>query len=103
MTQRRLTTRTRPTAKRASAPPNEALQLTNALLIELEARWPNAVEAVREEAGYDDDAWDEYYAALDRDQGPTAYVFRCRHCGRLGAYSDMHRVGHRLQPNVRCR
>ncbi len=57
---------------------------------ELEARWPGAVEAVREEAGYDDEEWKEYYAALDREHGPTAYVFRCTHCGQLGAYSDGH-------------
>jgi uncharacterized protein CbrC (UPF0167 family) len=32
--------------------------------------------------------WDEYFALLSRDGSPTAYVFKCRHCGRLGGYSD---------------
>ena len=57
---------------------------------ELEARWPDAVDAVRREAGYGDDEWTEYYSALDREHGPTAYVFRCTHCGQFGAYSDTH-------------
>jgi len=29
-----------------------------------------------------------YLAGLDRDRQPTAYLFRCRHCGRHLAYSD---------------
>jgi uncharacterized protein CbrC (UPF0167 family) len=57
---------------------------------ELEARWPEAIAAVRAEAGYDDEEWREYFRALDRERGPTAYVFRCRHCGQYGAYSDVH-------------
>ena len=57
---------------------------------ELESRWPQAIEAVRVEAAYDEEQWQEYFQALDRDHGPTAYVFRCLHCGRFGAYSDIH-------------
>lgn len=25
-----------------------------------------------------------------KDQGPTAYLFKCRHCATLGAYQDNH-------------
>lgn len=27
---------------------------------------------------------------LDRDAGPTAYIFRCRHCGTMPVYIDCH-------------
>ena len=57
---------------------------------ELEGRWPDVIPAIRDEAGYDDSEWAEYFTALDREHGPTAYVFRCRHCGQLGGYSDSH-------------
>jgi uncharacterized protein CbrC (UPF0167 family) len=58
---------------------------------ELERRWPDAIAAVRREAGYDDEReWQDYFRALNRDQGPTAYVFRCLHCGQYGGYSDIH-------------
>jgi uncharacterized protein CbrC (UPF0167 family) len=57
---------------------------------ELMARWPEAIDAIRAEAGYEGQNWDDYFAALSRDHGPTAYVFRCRHCGRMGGYSDVH-------------
>jgi len=57
---------------------------------ELEDHWPDAIPAIRAEAGYGDSDWADYFAALDRQHGPTAYVFRCRHCGQLGGYSDSH-------------
>ena len=31
---------------------------------------------------------DEHVAALSRDESPTAYLFRCLHCGAELAYSD---------------
>jgi uncharacterized protein CbrC (UPF0167 family) len=57
---------------------------------ELETAWQGAIEALRLESGYTDGQWKDYYAAIDRDHGPTAYVFRCLHCGQLGGYSDTH-------------
>jgi uncharacterized protein CbrC (UPF0167 family) len=57
---------------------------------ELEERWPGAIPLIRTEAGYEASDWAEYFAALDRQHGPTAYVFRCHHCGQLGGYSDSH-------------
>jgi uncharacterized protein len=35
-----------------------------------------------------DDEWAEYFHSLDKDNSPTAYVFRCLHCGTLGGFSD---------------
>lgn len=55
-------------------------------------RWPEAIEAIRAESGHTGTSWEAYFAALNRDHGPTAYIFRCRHCGRLGGYSDCHQV-----------
>ena len=58
--------------------------------IELRSEWAAALPAIKADVDYDGVEWDEYVAALDRDRGPTAYVFRCRHCGALGGYSDHH-------------
>lgn len=56
---------------------------------EVEAYGPELIHALREDAGLDQDGeWQEYFAALDQDGSPTAYVFRCRKCGKLGGYSD---------------
>ena len=45
---------------------------------------------MRAESGYDrEEQWREYFSALDRESGPTAYIFRCLHCGEYGAYSDV--------------
>jgi uncharacterized protein CbrC (UPF0167 family) len=57
---------------------------------ELEALGAEAIAAIREESGCEGEEWDSYFRTLDRDHGPTAYVFRCRHCGKLGGYSDCH-------------
>jgi hypothetical protein len=40
------------------------------------------------EYGWDPDETDEFVAALDADEGPTAYLFRCLHCGTYAAYND---------------
>ncbi|HTR55609.1 MAG TPA: CbrC family protein [Kofleriaceae bacterium] len=50
----------------------------------------DAVESIRSESGFDADEWRVYFEALDKDHGPTAYMFRCHHCGKLGGYSDCH-------------
>jgi uncharacterized protein CbrC (UPF0167 family) len=56
---------------------------------ELAALGPEAVEAIHQECGYEGQEWQDYYEGLDRKGSPTAYLFRCRHCGQLGGYSDM--------------
>jgi uncharacterized protein CbrC (UPF0167 family) len=55
---------------------------------ELQGAWAPALEAIRSECALEGREWDEYRSALDRENSPTAYVFRCRHCGRYGGYSD---------------
>ena len=47
-----------------------------------------AIEAVRVESQLDGDEWEEYFKALNRDGEPTAYLFRCLHCQKIGGYSD---------------
>lgn len=57
---------------------------------ELAGKWAQAIPAVREDSRQSGKDWDAYLAALDRDKGPTAYVFKCLECGELGGYSDCH-------------
>ena len=47
-----------------------------------------AVVASVQEHGWDQDETDAFVEALDPDEGPTAYLFRCLHCGRYQAYND---------------
>jgi len=57
---------------------------------ELEAH-PAAIDALRREnAGFEWSAEqiEEYLGNLDKGGSPTAYLFRCRHCGTDLAYSD---------------
>ena len=54
-------------------------------------RHPAALAIVRresEEAGMGRDEVDDYVESLDKDGEPTAYLFRCLHCGTHLAYSD---------------
>ena len=47
-----------------------------------------AITAIKDEIGFDGKEWDEYFKSLDRQGEPTAYLFKCRHCGTYGGYSD---------------
>ena len=56
---------------------------------ELEAHGKDAVVAIQDSTGLDDGPqWQHFLAALDKDGSPTAYLFRCRHCGVVGGYQD---------------
>lgn len=55
---------------------------------ELQTKWQSAIPGIQKDLAYDDAEWAEYAASLDREYGPTAYVFRCRKCGSLSGYSD---------------
>ena len=57
---------------------------------ELEAMGPEAIAVIRVESGYTKEEWEQYYQVMDKDHGPTAYLFRCLRCGKLGGYSDCH-------------
>jgi uncharacterized protein len=51
---------------------------------ELNALGPQAIAAIQESVGLDGPEWNEFFAALNKDSSPTAYLFRCTQCGRLG-------------------
>jgi uncharacterized protein CbrC (UPF0167 family) len=56
---------------------------------ELETFGPQAIEAIQDSAGLSDGPeWDQFFAALDKEGSPTAYIFRCCKCGQLGGYQD---------------
>ena len=55
---------------------------------ELEGQWADALASIKADVQMEGEDWKEYLAALDASESPTAYVFRCRHCGQLGGYSD---------------
>jgi uncharacterized protein CbrC (UPF0167 family) len=57
---------------------------------ELEPYGADAIAAIAEEASDMADDANEYVRDLDREHGPTAYLFRCRHCGAFGGFSDIH-------------
>ncbi|PWU59122.1 hypothetical protein DLE60_18120 [Micromonospora globispora] len=55
------------------------------------AAFPEAVEHLRSDLtghGWPADQVEWYLQALSKDGQPTAYLFRCRHCGTHLAYSD---------------
>jgi uncharacterized protein CbrC (UPF0167 family) len=47
-----------------------------------------AIRALREETKMPDKDWVDSLHALNRDGSPTAYLFRCIHCGKFGGYID---------------
>ncbi len=50
---------------------------------------PEAISSIQDDTGLDDGPeWDEFFNALDKDGSPTAYIFKCRKCGKLGGYQD---------------
>ena len=58
---------------------------------ELQALGQEAVTAIRESTGLSEGReWNEFFAVLDKEDSPTAYIFRCTKCGALGGYQDSH-------------
>lgn len=61
---------------------------------EIVAQFAGVEASLRQEMDMDgpeyDADWTEYFATLNKDDSPTAYVFRCLHCGALGGFSDCH-------------
>jgi uncharacterized protein CbrC (UPF0167 family) len=55
---------------------------------ELEGFGAEAMSAIQQEGGLSGEDWDSYFQVLEKESSPTAYIFRCRHCGALGGYSD---------------
>jgi len=62
--------------------------------VELQQYGEEAVEAIRQAFSNDTDIKGEelnkYIEGFHRDNGPTAYIFKCRHCQKLGGYWDSH-------------
>jgi len=57
--------------------------------MELQTLGSQAIAAIQDSAGMSDGPeWDEFFAALEKEGSPTAYLFRCVKCGRLGGYQD---------------
>ena len=56
---------------------------------EVAACGPELAERLRIHSGFEEnEEWREFLAGLEKDASPTAYVFRCLHCGAVGAYWD---------------
>ena len=56
---------------------------------ELLAFGAGAIAAIRASGEFDHESdWREFLDALDKDGSPTAYLFRCAHCGAFGGYHD---------------
>jgi len=56
---------------------------------ELKTYGPDAVASIQESAGLEEGPeWEEFFEAIDKDGSPTAYIFKCSKCGKLGGYQD---------------
>lgn len=55
---------------------------------ELQALGPKAVSAIQQSTGLEGQDWQRLFNALKREKAPTAFVFRCLHCGAYGGYTD---------------
>ncbi len=56
---------------------------------ELKALGSEAIEAIQHSTGLSNGPeLDRFISSLQKDGSPTAYMFRCANCGRLGGYQD---------------
>ena len=55
---------------------------------ELDALGPEAIASIQASTGLEDDEWERFFERLDKDGSPTAYLFRCLHCGIYGGTTD---------------
>jgi uncharacterized protein CbrC (UPF0167 family) len=51
-------------------------------------RNPELLNSLRADMAMNEEDFGHYFNALDKERGPTAYVFRCLHCGQYLGYSD---------------
>ena len=54
---------------------------------ELQSRFPDAIESIRTDSEMGE-RWPQFFEALSSEDSPTAYVFRCLHCGTHVGYAD---------------
>jgi uncharacterized protein len=59
---------------------------------QLRGEWAPALPSIRADAAMSDEQWEQLLDdfATGPTGSPTAYVFRCLHCGQLGGYWDSH-------------
>jgi uncharacterized protein CbrC (UPF0167 family) len=57
---------------------------------DLRGKWAAVRPAMQADAGMSDEEWNRVANAFAKgpNDSPTAYVFRCLHCGQLGGYWD---------------
>src|SRR5262249_47650 len=46
------------------------------------------LDSLRGDIQMNEQEFQDYLNSMDKDYGPTAYVFKCLHCGTLLGYSD---------------
>jgi uncharacterized protein len=46
------------------------------------------IEVLRDQVGMNKVEFADYLNKLNKQEGPTAYIFRCLHCGQYQGYSD---------------
>ncbi len=46
------------------------------------------LDSLRADMDMNEDEFRDYFNGLDKEYGPTAYIFRCLHCGTYMGYSD---------------
>lgn len=54
---------------------------------QLQALFPDAIESIRVESEMGEN-WPKFFEALSGEDSPTAYIFRCLHCGKHLGYAD---------------
>ena len=54
---------------------------------EIQSRFADAIESLRTDSEMGE-RWPQFFEALSSEDGPTAYVFRCLHCGQHLGYAD---------------
>jgi uncharacterized protein CbrC (UPF0167 family) len=55
---------------------------------ELKDYGEEAINSLKEETRVPEKYWLDFLQALDKDGSPTAYLFKCIHCGKFGGYTD---------------
>ena len=43
---------------------------------------------LKSNSGIPENNWDSYFNVLSKNDSPTAYIFKCNKCGKLGGYTD---------------
>jgi uncharacterized protein CbrC (UPF0167 family) len=55
---------------------------------ELDALGPEAIASIQASTDLEGNQWAHFFERLNKDGSPTAYLFRCLHCGTYGGTTD---------------